>query len=136
MISAILVSHSPKITDGLKEMIEEMTGRHEGIKILSVGGTEDGRIGTDPVKILEVIQEESTSDYIYLYGDLGSGILSIETALDLIEDETLREKTHYISGPLVEGAFAGIIQCLVDPTPEAVKREVLSSIHLMLEEND
>lgn len=136
MISAILVSHSSKITDGLKEMIEEMTGRSEDINIVSVGGTEDGRIGTDPIRILEVIEQEAASDYIYLYGDLGSGILSIETALDLIGEEELRNKTHYINGPLVEGAFAGIIQCLVDSSPEAVQREVLSSIHMMLEDND
>ena len=60
----------------------------------------DGRIGTDPIRILEVIEQEAASDYIYLYGDLGSGILSIETALDLLVRKT--SKTHCINGPLVE----------------------------------
>lgn len=135
MISAILVSHSQKITDGLKDMIEEMTGQAESISILSVGGTDDGQIGTDATRILSAIEQSSDSEYIYLYGDIGSGILSIETALDLIDDEALKEKTHFINGPLVEGAFAGIVQCLVDPSPEAVKRQVIKGIELMLEDN-
>ncbi len=132
MVTAIIVSHSIKITDGIKEMIEEMTGRSQSINIISCGGSDDGGIGTDPAKILKAIEENSTSDYIYLYGDLGSGIMSIEMALELIDDEELKAKTYYIEGPLVEGAFAGIVQCLVDPSPEAVQHQVLSSIQLML----
>ena len=124
MVSVLLVSHSRLITDGLKQMIEEMTGRNEGIQIYSCGGTEDGKIGTDPTLILETIEHCTLSDVIYLFGDLGSGILSIETALDLIDDDPLRNKCHYIDAPLVEGSFIGSVQCLVDPSVEAVRREI------------
>ncbi|NLW29493.1 MAG: PTS-dependent dihydroxyacetone kinase phosphotransferase subunit DhaM [Erysipelothrix sp.] len=124
MVSVLLVSHSRLITDGLKQMIEEMTGRNDSIQIHSCGGSDDGGIGTDPTFILETIEESSNSDVIYLFGDLGSGLLSIETALDLIDDDPLRDKCHYIDAPLVEGSFIGSVQCLVDPSVEAVRREI------------
>lgn len=125
MVVIILVSHSRKITDGLKEMIEEMTGQHEFIRIVSAGGTEDGRIGTDPLLIKDIIESNIDADSIYLFADLGSAIISIDTVMNMIEDETLRQKCVYVDGPLVEGAFIGSVQCLVDPRPEAVLREVL-----------
>lgn len=128
MISVLLVSHSRLITDGLKEMIEEMTGRNDVIQIHSCGGTDDGGIGTDPTLILETIEQSINSDTIYLFGDLGSGILSIETALDLIDDEDLKNKCHYIDAPLVEGSFIGSVQCLVDPSVEAVTKEIQNYI--------
>lgn len=124
MVVIILVSHSRKITDGLKEMIEEMTGQHEFIHIISAGGTEDGRIGTDPLLIKDIIESNADADSIYLFADLGSAIISINTVMDMIEDEILKKKCVYVDGPLVEGAFVGSVQCLVDPSPEAVLHEV------------
>lgn len=35
MFGIILVSHSQKITDGTKEMIEEMTGTNDAVRIIS-----------------------------------------------------------------------------------------------------
>jgi len=124
MVVIVLISHSRKITDGLKEMIEEMTGQHDFIKIVSAGGTEDGRIGTDPMLIKDVIETNTNADSIYLFADLGSAIISIDTVLDLLDDEALRSKCFYVDGPLVEGAFIGSVQCLVNPSPDAVLREV------------
>lgn len=124
MVVIILVSHSRKITDGLKEMIEEMTGQHEIIRIVSAGGTEDGRIGTDPLFIKNIIESNVDADSIYLFADLGSAIISIDTVIDMIEDEALKKKCIYVDGPLVEGSFIGSVQCLVNPSPDAVLREV------------
>lgn len=125
----ILVSHSEKIAEGLKEMIDQMVGHQEAVTIVACGGTEDGRIGTSAPKILEAIEAHQDYNQIYLFGDLGSGLISLQMALDLVEDEALRAKCHYISGPLVEGGFAGSVQCLVDPSFEAVKREVENCLY-------
>ena len=124
MVSIILVSHSRKITDGLKEMIEEMTGKLEDIVIISAGGTDDGRLGTDPINLKDEIEKNSTSDTIFLFADIGSAIMSIETAIELLEDEALVEKCVYVEGPLVEGAFVGAVKCMSDPSKEAVVAEV------------
>ena len=124
MISIILVSHSSKITEGLKEMIEEMTANNDHLNIYSCGGTEDDRLGTDPMYILSTIENASNSEAIFLFADIGSAILSIHTVFELIEDPALRSKCHYIDAPLVEGAFVASVQCLVDPSLEAVEKEI------------
>lgn len=124
MVTILLVSHSRKITDGLKEMIEEMTGLHDNIAIVSAGGTSDGRIGTDPINIKEEIETHRDSDSIFLFADIGSSVMSIETAIDLIDDEELQKKCIYIDGPLVEGAFVGAVQCMVNPSRELVIEQV------------
>lgn len=124
MVTILLVSHSKKITDGLKEMIEEMTGNQDNINIVSAGGTDDGRIGTDPMNIKDEIEKNSASDSIFLFADIGSAIMSVETAIELIEDEALQEKCIYIDGPIVEGAFVGAVTCMVNPSRESVIKEV------------
>lgn len=123
MLTFILVSHSKKITDGLKEMIEEMIGDRENITIVSAGGTDTGDLGTDPIRIVTEIEEHVESDQIYLFADIGSAVMSIESALDLV-NENLRERCVYIDGPLVEGAFVACVQGMIGSSKEVIQLEV------------
>lgn len=109
MISFILVSHSKKITDGLKEMIDEMAQNRENVTVFSVGGTSDGRLGTDPIAIYNTIESRQADDAILIFTDMGSAILSAETAIDMLDDE-IRQKIHLIDCALVEGAFIAAVQ--------------------------
>jgi PTS hybrid protein len=122
MITIVLVSHSRKISDGLVDMITEMVPS-DNVTVLSAGGTEDGGIGTDPMRIQSLIEAHQDSERIYLFGDIGSSIMSIEMILELIDSE-LKEKCVYIDAPLVEGAFVASVQAMIDPSHEAILREV------------
>ncbi len=124
MISIILVSHSKKITDGLKEMIEEMVDSTGDVKIFSAGGTQDGRLGTDSVAIYNIIKKSNQHKNILIFADIGSAILSTETAIDLIEDEELKSKVTLVDAPLVEGAFVASIQAMVDNDVEGILAEL------------
>ncbi len=124
MFGIILVSHSQKITDGTKEMIEEMTGTSDAVRIISAGGTGDGRLGTNSVMIMEAIEANSDCDHILIFCDIGSAILSSETAIDLIEEEDLQDKTEIMDCPLVEGAFAGAVQATVCQKKETIIQEL------------
>ncbi|GMA09369.1 dihydroxyacetone kinase [Tetragenococcus halophilus subsp. flandriensis] len=126
MYSIILVSHSKKITDGIKEMIEEMVGESDNVKISSCGGADDGRLGTNSVAILDCIEASASSDKIYIFADIGSAILSAETAIDLIDDIVIQKKVQLIDSPLVEGAFAAAIQASVGSTEEEILKEIES----------
>lgn len=109
MISFLLVSHSKKITDGLKEMIDEMSLNKDNITTFSIGGTKDGRLGTDPIAIYEAIEMRKMDDAILIFTDLGSAVLSSEIAVDMIDDE-LKQKVHIVDCALVEGAFIAAVQ--------------------------
>lgn len=100
----LLVSHSKKITDGIKEMIEQMA-QSNSLEIYSLGGTSDGELGSDPTKIVDVINKNSLVEKFLVFADLGSAVLSAELAFDMLEEQQ-QAKYILVDAPLVEGAFA------------------------------
>lgn len=122
MITLIVVSHSHKISEGIVDLVTQMV-LSTSVTVVAAGGTHDKQIGTDPLLIQSLIEQHQTSERIYLFGDIGSSIMSIEMVLDMIED-TLKEKCFYLDAPIVEGAFVAAVQTLVDPSHEAIVREV------------
>ncbi|MEG0372620.1 MAG: PTS mannose transporter subunit IIA, partial [Enterococcus sp.] len=86
MKKAILLdSHSQKITDGIKEMIEQMA-QSDSLEIYSLGGTSDGELGSDPTKIVDVVNEADSVEAFLVFADLGSAVLSAELAFDMLEE--------------------------------------------------
>ncbi|WP_392558880.1 dihydroxyacetone kinase phosphoryl donor subunit DhaM [Orbus mooreae] len=125
MISFILVSHSKKITDGLKEMIDEMALNQEQVTIFSVGGTSDGRLGTDPIAIYNTIESRKADEAILVFTDMGSAVLSSEAAIDMLDDE-VRDKVHLVDCALVEGAFIAAVQVKGSQSLQSVFEELKS----------
>lgn len=107
----LLVSHSKKITDGIKEMIEQMA-QSNSLEIYSLGGTSDGELGSDPTKIVDVINKNSLVEKFLVFADLGSAVLSAELAFDMLEEQQ-QAKYILVDAPLVEGAFAAGITASV-----------------------
>jgi len=121
MIGLILVSHSKKISDGIKELVMEMT--KDEVPIISAGGTSDGRLGTSADLIIEAIKELSECNNILIFTDLGSSIMSSEIAIDLVDDD-LKAKCILVDAPIVEGAFVAGVQSMVSDDVNAVLEEV------------
>lgn len=106
MIGLIIVSHSKQLADGLLQLAEQMQNKQNcQIKVAAGVDDEQHPIGTDAVKVMEAVEALSDAEHIILLMDLGSALLSAETALDLIDPE-LTEKVHLCSAPLVEGTIA------------------------------
>ncbi|MDU5512021.1 dihydroxyacetone kinase phosphoryl donor subunit DhaM [Enterococcus gilvus] len=114
----LLVSHSLKITDGIKEMIEQMA-QSESLQIFSLGGTSEGELGSDPTKIVDTVNEAAEVDTFFVFADLGSAVLSAELAFDMLEDEQ-QSKYILVDAPLVEGAFAAGITASVSDDIEHI----------------
>jgi len=105
-IGMILISHSENIALGLKDLVNEMNDG--SVTVVAAGGTSDGRIGTSAIKIQEAIESLEDCDHLLIYADLGSSILSAETALDLV-DEDLADRCRIVDCPIVEGALSGMV---------------------------
>jgi dihydroxyacetone kinase phosphotransfer subunit len=116
MVGLVLVSHSGKIAEGLKDLTTEIAPTHKGI--VSAGGMEDGSIGTDAVRISEAIRQANDGDGVVVLADLGSGVMSSETAIELLEDEEITVKLA--DAPLVEGTIAAAVTAMVGSDLEAV----------------
>ena len=122
LIGLILVSHSEKITEGIKDLVVEMT--KDAVPIISAGGTSDGRLGTSADKVMDAINELSNCNNILIFTDIGSSIMSSEIALDLV-DEELKNKCILVDAPMVEGAFVAGVQSMVSDDVDLVLEEVM-----------
>ena len=112
----LIVSHSKKAAEGIYELAVQMAG--EDHRVLAVGGMEDGSIGTDAIRIKEGIEKADDGDGVLLLADLGSGILSSQTAIDLLEEDI---KVEIADAPILEGAVSAAVQAAVGGTLEEVR---------------
>ena len=104
MVGILIVSHSKKAAEGIYELAVQMAG--EDHRVLAVGGMEDGSIGTDAIRIKEGIEKADDGDGVLLLADLGSGILSSQTAIDLLEEDI---KVEIADAPILEGAVSAAV---------------------------
>lgn len=117
MVGIVIVSHSKKAAEGIYELAVQMAG--EGHRIFAMGGMEDGSIGTDAIRIKKGIEEANDGDGVLLMVDLGSGILSSQTAIDLLEDDI---KVEIADAPVLEGTIGAAVEAAVGGTLEDVKK--------------
>ncbi len=106
MVSLLIVSHSPHIASGVKELADQMTGG--AVLIAAVGGTQDGRLGTSPDQIRTAFASIAGPDGVLVLVDLGSAVLSAETALEGVE-----HPVRLSNAPLVEGAVLAAVEASV-----------------------
>ncbi len=107
MVGIVIVSHSGTLAAGVRELAAEMAG--PDVKLELAGGlAEAGALGTDAVRVAEAIGRADSGDGVLVLMDLGSAVLSAETALDFLTAEQ-REHVLLCEAPLVEGAVAAAV---------------------------
>jgi multiphosphoryl transfer protein len=107
VVGIVIVSHSAKLADGIRELAREMAG--PDVKLELAGGLDEpGVLGTDAVRVADAIGRADSGDGVVVLMDLGSAVLSAETALDLLTPEQ-REHVRLCEAPLVEGTVAASV---------------------------
>ncbi|MFT9497957.1 dihydroxyacetone kinase phosphoryl donor subunit DhaM [Anaerosolibacter sp.] len=126
MIGIVIVSHSQKVADGIKEIAEEMN--HGKVEIKAAGGVDedDGRIGTSAFKIKEEIEGIHYIENILLFVDMGSAAMNAEMAVEML-DEELKQKVWLVDAPLVEGVIAATIQASITDSIEDILATAMES---------
>jgi PTS hybrid protein len=104
-VGVVFVSHSERIAEGLVELARQMA---PSALLCGAGGTDDGRIGTSFDKVTAAIAEADAGAGVVILCDLGSAILTAETALEFLDDEQ-RERVRIVDAPLVEGGVAASV---------------------------
>jgi len=119
MVSLVLVSHSPLVAQGLKEMAAQMlSGR---ISIEATGGTKDGRLGVDVGAVQDAIRSVLGPDGVVVLVDIGGAVISVEMALEGLNADD-REKVVLADAPLVEGTVMAATQASLGAGLREVKR--------------
>ncbi|NQX10621.1 PTS-dependent dihydroxyacetone kinase phosphotransferase subunit DhaM [Microbacteriaceae bacterium VKM Ac-2855] len=117
LVGLVLVSHSSKIAEGLAELAAQMAG---SVALIAAGGTDDGGIGTSFDRVAAGIAEADSGAGVVVLCDLGSAILTAETALDFLDDE-VRGRVVIADAPLVEGAVSAAVAAETGATLEQVR---------------
>jgi phosphocarrier protein FPr len=109
VIGFVLVSHSAKLAEGVCELAEQVA--QGKVRIAPAGGTSDPGhpIGTDAFKVLQAIETVYSEEGVLVFMDLGSAVLSAETALELLDPDK-RANVHLCTASLVEGTVAAVSQ--------------------------
>jgi len=122
MIGLVLVSHSRKLAESVKELVLQMTTPHFPVAVASGAGEDHNQMGTDAVHIADVIKTMRGLTGVLVLMDLGSAVLSAQTAIELI-DSPFHTPILLCAAPLVEGAIAAAVQANAGGTLEEVARE-------------
>jgi PTS hybrid protein len=115
-VGLVFVSHSAKIADGLVDVAGQMAGN---VALVAAGGTDEGGIGTSFEKVTAAITAADAGAGVVVLCDLGSAILTAETALDFLDDE-LRNRVRIADAPLVEGGVAAAVTAETGGSLDAV----------------
>ncbi|WZH37038.1 MAG: dihydroxyacetone kinase phosphoryl donor subunit DhaM [Microbacterium enclense] len=105
MIGLVAVSHSRALADAAVELALQMGGDRPPTVRVAAGGP-DGDLGTDAIAIATAIDEADSGDGVLVLMDVGSAILSAETAQEFV---TAPDRVRLSSAPFVEGLVAAVV---------------------------
>ena len=110
LVGLVVVSHSRRLAEGVIELAGQMAGPE--VRLIAVGGTADGMLGTDAGAIAAAIVAADGGAGVVVLCDLGSAILATETALELLGEE-VAGRVRLSGGPIVEGAIVAAVQASI-----------------------
>ncbi|MCY6370832.1 dihydroxyacetone kinase phosphoryl donor subunit DhaM [Clostridium ganghwense] len=120
MVGIVIVSHSNKVAEGIKELAGQMAA---DVPMVAAGGTSDGRLGTDVEKIMNAIQEVYSEDGVVILFDLGSAYMNSEMAIECLPED-MQKNIEIVDTALVEGAVSAAVESSINGTLESVKQSV------------
>jgi phosphoenolpyruvate-protein phosphotransferase/dihydroxyacetone kinase phosphotransfer subunit len=127
MVGIVLVSHSRALALSVQELVRAMTGPALPLAIAAGAGQNHQELGTDAVEISEAISRVKGADGVLVLMDMGSAILSSETALDLLDDSA-RTNVRFCAAPFVEGAVASGVTANLGASLDEVCAEALAAL--------
>ncbi|MBO0984033.1 dihydroxyacetone kinase phosphoryl donor subunit DhaM [Rathayibacter sp. SD072] len=122
-VGLVLVSHSARLAEGLVELAAQMA---PSVALVAAGGTDEGGIGTSFDRISTALGEADSGEGAVVLCDLGSAIMTAETALEFLDDDA-RARVRLVDAPLVEGAVAAAVAAETGASLEEVVRAAESA---------
>ncbi|UQA62975.1 phosphoenolpyruvate--protein phosphotransferase [Polyangium aurulentum] len=126
-VGLVLVSHSRALAEATEALARQMTGEAVAIACAAGAGDEGAELGTDATAIAAAIERVAGAGGAVVLMDLGSAILSAETALELIDPE-IAERARLVAAPFVEGAIAAAVRAASGATLAEVAAEARGAL--------
>lgn len=106
MVGMVIISHSEKVAEGVKELALQMA---EDVPIEAAGGTSDNGLGTDIEKIISAINKVYSEDGVAVLFDLGSAYMNAQMAIETLPG-VMQKKVVIIDAALVEAAIVAAVE--------------------------
>ncbi|UWV81566.1 PTS-dependent dihydroxyacetone kinase phosphotransferase subunit DhaM [Mycoplasmopsis cynos] len=115
----ILISHFYDLANTTKVYLTKMLPiNEENVKLVALGGINNGtEIGTEPMQILQAIEENPEINEIFIFSDLGSATLA-ESISTMVEDKLV----YVAKGAFVENTFSAYVLANVGASFDEVKK--------------
>ncbi|HET7034219.1 MAG TPA: dihydroxyacetone kinase phosphoryl donor subunit DhaM [Thermomicrobiaceae bacterium] len=126
-VGLVIVAHSAKLAEGVRDVAGQMAG--EAVVIRAAGGAANGALGTNAEAIAHAIAAAEQGEGVLVLMDLGSAVLSAETALELLGEEVARQ-VRLSNAPLVEGAVVAAVESSIGRTLDEVAEAALEARNL------
>lgn len=99
----VLVSHSAKITEGIKDVIRQVI---KDVPVSLAGGTASGDIGTNADMIQAAVEKADAGHGVIMFYDIGSAKMNAELAIELADVSDVR----LVEAPIMEGAYMAAVE--------------------------
>src|SRR6202011_3613878 len=127
MVGLVLVSHSRPLAEAVGNLLRRLVDANLQLTCCGGVGNDRAELGTDAIEIQEAINTVYSHDGVLVLMDMGSAILSAETAKELLNPEQ-QEKVRLTSAPLVEGGIAAAVQAQLGASLDEVTNAALQSL--------
>lgn len=137
MVGIVLVSHSKALAAALSDLVAQMVGPDFPVAVAAGVGDDFAELGTDAVHIAEVLRPFCNGDGAVVLMDLGSAVLSAQTALELLEADDVPDvaaKIRLVAAPLVEAAVAASVIAKAGAGLDEVVAEAMTALVPKLEQ--
>jgi dihydroxyacetone kinase phosphotransfer subunit len=118
-VGIVIVSHSPKIAEGVADMVRQMVG--DMVPLAFTGGNPDGGLGTDVAAIMSAISRAWSEAGVAILVDLGGAETNSEMAIEMLGEDK-RGQVVVCNAPIVEGAVIAATEASGGSPLDAVKR--------------
>ncbi|MBV8376350.1 MAG: phosphoenolpyruvate--protein phosphotransferase [Verrucomicrobia bacterium] len=127
MVGLVLVSHSRPLAQAVGDLLRRLVDANLQLTCCGGVGEDRAELGTDAIEIQEAIGSVYSEDGVLVLMDMGSAILSAETALEFLNPEQ-QGKVRLTSAPLVEGGMAAAVQAQLGASLVSVANAALASL--------
>ena len=132
MVGLVLVSHSHAMAMAVKELVVAMAGPKLSIAVAAGAGENHADLGTNGIEIMDAITAVMSDDGVFVLMDLGSALLSTDTALGFLDDAQ-RSRVRCSAAPFVEGAVAAGVMAALGSSLDEVSREAVGALRQKVE---
>ena len=119
-VGIVLVSHSRALAEDALDLARRLIA---AVDVELAAGLADGELGTDPGAVVDAVERlADRCEGVLVLADLGSGIMSAEMALEMLEPAVV-ERARLSAAPFIEGLLGAYGAAGIGKGLEAVAAE-------------